>query len=100
MKELIEQAAADADEVTIQEIERKDELPPDALSAIQQVELAHQNYELCTPAQRLWVLQNCPERLFLEYGIAERKIVQQGISDLHRYLALTVNIHDIHPTLQ
>lgn len=102
MKEFIEQAAQDADEITVEAIEQKDQLPPEAMAALRQVELAHENYQLCTPNERLWVLENKPHMLFLEgeYGIAERKLVQQGIRELHNYLASTVNIHDVCPTIQ
>ena len=98
MKEMIEQAIAEADEVRI---EPKDsELSPEAQHQIQQVELAHQNYELCSPKERLWVLENCPERLFLEYGIAERKLVQEAQRQLQHFIATNVTLHDICPTIQ
>ena len=98
MKELIEQAAAEADEVFYAP---KDEieLPAEAQAAIKAVEEAQFNYELCTIGQKHWVLKNCPERLFLDYGPTEKKLVRKTIREMEKWSADNMTIQDIFPTI-
>ena len=72
-------------------------LPKEAQDLLAALEEAHTNYDLCNPAQKLWVLSNKPEMLFLPgmYGIAERKLVQKGKRELELFIAQNITLKDI-----
>lgn len=62
------------------------------------VDAAHNAYLQCSPVERLWVLKNRSEWLFMP-GHYDKKLVQQAIRQLELECA-DVDILDIHPNLK
>ena len=56
--------------------------------------LAYENFFKCTPMQQIWVLRNCPEKLFLksENPINIRKHARNWQTEIERMYALELSM--------